>query len=421
MDGADKSRRRLFFSGTVDAPMKSTTMFDGPFIAIPRWARERIAAAKKGSALEVLCSLVDMMNIRTKCVNATIPQIAERANLSVETTKRMLRWLEKEGIIHTTRSGGQSANQYHIQYKSMGSPMTPQGVTHDPIDLYDPTTYGVTHDPTNTPKKGTLPAEMSPHRETYSTSIKHESIKKTAGSQKVSPKMILGSDSEVPKVTTNIAHTTINDLTNQFIHHRSNVMRVYPASDVSILRKTIKTLLKSGLSAQTIQKMIDNYLTDSYFSSYNNPILGFASKKIQKILIERVTAAVTSEDPVVMLLLADFDRGSLDIPWPHVQDSYLRTGLTTRCLETLYRYPELVVQVVYHWAGDFQNPEFLSDLSTLDALVKNQLGKETHDLTELLSKLEYVVIPKSLLRGNVRDSAGTIVSAIYQYRRDSRV
>jgi predicted transcriptional regulator len=401
--------------------MKSTPMFDGPFLAIPRWARIRIAKAKKGAALEILCTLVDLMNIRTKVTTATVQQIAEHTNLSCETTKRMLHWLEQEGVVKVTRSGGKNVNQYHIQYKFMGSPMTPQGVTHDPIDLPDTQKYGVTHDPINTPKNTDLPAEMSLHRETYSTSIKNKSIKKAGDSQKVGPNMIIGSDPESTKTVSKISNTVINDLTNQFIHHRSNVMRVYPPTDVGILRRTFKTLLKSGLAANTIQKMIDNFLNDSRFASYENPILGFASKKIQKVLIERINASVTTEDPVIMLLLSDFDRGSLDMPWDIVQDSYLRTGVTTRCLESLYRYPELVVGIIYKWAGDFKNQEFLNDLSALDALVKTQLGKETHDIESLTSTLSYLSLPKDLLTGNVRESAGTIVSAIYQYRRTMHV
>lgn len=401
-------------------------MFDGPFIAVPRWARERIAKGRKDSALDVLCALIECMDMRTKCTEVTIPQIAERAGVSKETAKRVLHWMEQEGILRVYRTGGKAPNRYSVQYRSMGSPMTPQGVTHDPIDVDALPLYGVTHDPINGAKKGHLPADTQSTIEIYNTTSTKEDIKNTDDGQGKGMSLIIGSDpnenkEEKTASQRKFSSPVINDLTNHFVHHKTNVMRVYPASDVAILRRTLKLLVSSGLSPESIRKMIDQFLSDSRFSSYDNPILGFSSKKIQNLLMERVTVTVTTEDPVLSLMSSDFIRGDLDLPWSITADNNLRSAVTTRCLETLYRYPELVADTVRHWSGDFMNPDFLKALSALESLVKTGLGKETCDTNEVLQTLGFLSLPKELITGSVRDSAGTMVSAIYRHRRANRV
>lgn len=398
-------------------------MFDGPFIAVPRWARRRIAEKRNGAALEVLCALIDAMNVDKKVISMTVSDIAQSSGLSRETVKRNLLWLESEGIIKVIKGAGRTPNQYLIQYSVVGSPMSLQAKT-TAMESVGTLASRLTHEPTTEPKKCHLPAEMRSTIETLSKSISNGISIHADDRPKREPEMILGADPDRVEPTptrTTKGNPDINDLTNHFIHHKTNVMRVYKQKDVAILRRTLKTLMGSGLTTSTIRKMIDHFLLDSRFADYDNPVLGFSSKKIQNLLLTKVGGTVVAEDPVLVLMSQDFERGTLDIPWNVVSDSDLRAAVTIRCLETLYRYPDLIAEIARHWAGDFRCAEFLRDLSLLEDLVKSGLGKTTCDVQEVTQTLHYLTLPKDLLKGVVRDSAGTMVSAIYTYRRAHRV
>ena len=405
--------------------MAGSPFFDGVFLAIPKWARTRIVQAQKPAALQVLCTLVDHMNMRTKRVTLSITDIANDCLLSKETIKRTIKWLVAEGIIDSVRTGGKTS-EYLVKY-------TPTGVTHD-TSVVSPMTpvasdedlTGVTHDTSLGPENSGLAGEMLLHnRIVLGSSI--DTNREVVCDDLKGPSMILGEDPEKGAKTSPVAATgkrfkEVEVLVNRFVYSKPLCMKNFSPRDITILRRACKLMLQSGLSPDTIQEMIDVFVHDTRFQDYDNVINAFASKKIQALLLDRVTVSVNDEDPVIMLMVNDFVRpAGITLPWPVENDVQLRKIILVRCLEGLYRYPDVVASIITHWSGDFQNKEFITALSALESLIKSGLGKETPDIPQLSDTLSFMHLPKSLLAGTPRESAGNLAEAAYATRRVNRV
>ena len=340
----------------------------------------------------------------------------------------MLRWLEDEDMIRITHvGGGRKSNTYQIRYQfsgvthdpSEGSPVTPLNLTE--------TTRGVTSDPSQVPKNDDLPAKTQNTIEHIIEMVYVEPLKNVSDEKETEP-VILGSDPNHQKSPDTLTSTTkpkpnpvVKDLSWYFLNNRAIVMHKKTSRDVQILQRTMKLLLASGLTPQAIRSMTDQFFSDTRFRSYDSPVLAFSSKKIQKVLMSRISIAVQVDDPVLSLMSQDFVRDDLVLPWDSSQDSQVRTSVTSRCIETLYRYPELVAGIIRNWSGDFYSKDFLAALSDIESLVRYGLGRETINVSEVVERLSFMPLPKDLIKGTVRDSADTMVSAIYEYRRMNRV
>lgn len=355
----------------------------------------------------------------------SIPEIADASGVSKETAKRMLKWMEQEGMVEVTQGGGRTTNTYRIIYRS--------GVTHDPAGGSPMTplnlktkTRGVTHDPSKLPKNDHLPAKTQNTIE-HIIEVVHEELLENVSDEKETTPVILGSDPDhrstetVQRTTQPKANPSVKSLSWYFLNNRNIVMHKKTSKDVQILQRTMKLLLSAGLTPPVIRSMIDQFFSDTRFRSYDNPVLAFSSKKIQKVLMDRITVDVQIDDPVLALMSQDFVRGDLELPWDESADNSIRMAVTSRCLETLYRYPELVSNIIQQWPGDFRNHDFLDALSSVESLVKHGLGRETANVSEILDRLSFMPLPKDLIKGTVRDAADTMVSAIYEYRRTNRV
>jgi hypothetical protein len=409
--------------------MSNTTTFDGPFLAVPLWAVNKIAADGTPSTLQLLCAFVENMNIRTKSVTLSLAEVASMAGVSRETAKRGVRWMVFEQILSVKRPA-RTKNTYVVMYvkpSQVGSPMTHGRVTHDP-PVGAPMTHGrVTHDPSSTPKQHDLAGDMQISIENTKERNINENMKRVCDQERAS-EVILGSDPhEAPKERPSKnrqrkASPEVHALAQAFLNHRTHVMRMHPThTDVQILRRAIRLLLDSGLTPVTVRQMIDTFCADTRFSQYKNPITAFSSRKIQKLLLAKISPEVSVDNDILSLLANDFVRDGLDLAWEQDCDDDLRKAITSRAMEAVYRYPEVVAEIAQHWSGDFKSPDFLSALSSLESLIRTNIGIETADVDSLLNTLDFLTLPKCMISGQPRPAAGTIVEAIYLYRRATNV
>jgi hypothetical protein len=394
-----------------------TSAFNGPFLAIPRWAIEKVL--KNPSSLQVVCSMVDHMDIRTKQATVSVTQLCEATGLTRRTVQRAVRWLESEGVVATKMSGA-GASSYTLMYEGGASPMTQGGVTHDAGGASPMTQGGVTHDAPRGVKNGHLPGLVGNTIEVRE-SIKEESerVFDPEGGKEV----IIGGDheEEAKKERRHQIDATnkssVKPLVQRFLTHPSQFRKPKPTeAETLVLRRAIRLLLEGGMSSSSVAGLIDLFM-DSHFVQYDDNIRAFASKKIQAILIKKLQVSVIHEDPVLQYLSLDCQRGDLDLPWSPDQDQMLQNALMRRALESTFRYPELVSQVIHHWAGGFSDSAFVAALDDLESIVKHGLGMTFVDIPETAKRLTMVSLPKDLLKGTVRASPGTMVSAVYESRR----
>jgi hypothetical protein len=398
-----------------------TNAFNGPFLAIPRWAINKLL--RNPSALQVLCSMVDHMDIRTKQATVSMTQLHEATGLARRTVQRAVRWLELEGVV-TTKMSGSGASSYTLMYEGGASPMTQGGVTHDAGGASPMTQGGVTRDTPLGIKNGHLPGLVGNTIEVIE-SIKEESerVFDPEGGQD----MILGGDHEEEekkdrrRQIDDKSRSVMKPLVQRFLNHPSQFRKPKPTeADQLILRRSIRRLLDGGMSPKSVADLIDLFM-ESHFVQYEDNIRAFSSKKIQTILLKKLSVSVTHEDPVLQYLSMDCQRGDLELPWSSEHDTALQTALMRRSLESTFRYPELVAKIIRYWSGSFTDKDFLLALTALEEIVNHGLGKAFINVAESAEILTMVELPEALLNGTVRDSPGTMVSAVYESRRSPNV
>lgn len=408
-------------------PLMTTNHFDGPFLAIPVWAVEVIKDRGHPRDLQVLTGIVGCMDLRTRTTVATHDQIAKYIGVSRETVKRSLRWLGSEGIILVSRSGN-SVNQYTVQYRPR------RGVTGDlpgghgrppetPERTRQSEARGVTGDP---PKMDVSPGQTGNPQKTdiYSNrELVIRSEETPCGGGKDA--MILGGDPDIPreKPAPKKARKPRSpyELSNEFLHHpKSRSAHAYTQQDRKIMGATIKRLLASGLTPDSVSRMIDRFWADPTFSRYASPVKAFASNTVQKSLLETTEIVVVDANPVLTMMANDFTRGDVDLPWHKSADGDLGRAVMLRCMDACYRYPEVVADIAIAWNGEFTHPEFLSTLDALNDLVRWHCAQQSVDHEEVINKLSNFNLPQPLLNSTptmLRVPAGTIEEAVYNYRR----
>lgn len=415
----------------ITSPMGTSNVFGGRFIAVPEWAVAHIFEHGQPRDLQVLTCLVSMMHIHNKSAEVSIQEIADASRTSKETVKRSVKWLSEQQIITTKIRRKPKKNIYTINYtqKPIGSPMTLSN-TNSPQSIGSPMTLstpldGVTHDPI---KIDITPAQVTKSLVSREIIIiesnSNKTLKKAAGPHDKVEDMILGADvNEKPKAeepAKRKPRPEVNDLASYFVYHPRSVMTCsYSFQDMNILRRTIRLLLDAGVSRTTVRQMIDKFFSTDRMRGAESPVLMFSSKSVQSSLMETLDTVLDNTSPILSLMLNDFNREGIDLPWDSSADEALRKVIIISGMDVCYRYPELIAQVI-ELAEDFSSSSFRNQISSLNSLVKWHLGEEEADVNELKEDLVGITLPKELLaktRSTLRPAADTLVSAIYNYRR----
>lgn len=410
----------------------TTNSFQGPFLAVPVWAVDLINKHGQPRDLQVLVGLVALMDRRNKEVTASVQQISTHLGVSKETAKRSLKWLAEYGVITTRRRKNPNVNVYTVHYTDagMGSRVTLARVMDDPmvgswVTLSDGID-GVMGDPSLTPFCGVLPGGTQSSIEVLIERVLIERTERAASGEE--DQMIIGADPDesqeferAPKKKQAPAKT--NKLVSHFVSNRQAVMTAsYDQKSLIILRRTFNILMNSGLTEFTIMQMINKFFAIEKWRMSDNPALLFCSKDIQRKLMEQVDTTVEVEDPVMSLMLNDFVRETINLPWPESQDNLLKRAIIMHATEVCYRYPELVSKVIHQYPGDFANADFVNYLSALNSLVRYVNGDNQEDPTEVLNALRGFELPAELQKmskASLRPSASSISEAVYNYRRFS--
>lgn len=417
----------------LQSPM-TTNSFQGPFLAIPLWAVEVIKDYGQPRDLQVLVGLVALMDRRQREVTASVQQIADHVGVSKETTKRSLKWLSEYGVVTTRRRKNPSINVYTVHYTDaqMGSRVTLDGVMGDPIKSLDgvmgdpiDNTGGVTGDPSNSPQ--TRMAYGFPEGSIEVLNIETlliEKLERAASGE--GDEMIIGADPNDMKHEEQVKPTKApprktNRLLSHFVSNRQSIMSAnYNQRDLIILRRTFNLLTDSGLSEFTVMQMINKFLSVERWRTAENPALLFCSKEIQKELMEHIEVAISTDDPILLLMLNDFDRTGIDLQWDAAQDNLLKKAIVMRGTDICYRYPEVVSALAMQYKGDFGNENFVNGVTTLNSLIRFITGEEQEDPTVALNSLRGFPLPDELLKMSkslLRSPASSITEAVYNYRR----
>lgn len=239
--------------------------------------------------------------------------------------------------------------------------------------------------------------------------------------------MILGSDPDgehqepTPKAVKKRAPRSTYELADLFMYHPKSLMsRSYTQRDRVILMSTMKKLTENGVTRSTISRMINRFWTHPSFPSYSNHIEAFASRAVQKTLMEDVVIRVEDTNPVLNLMANDFERGDVELPWNPSADQQLAKVVMMRCMDACYRYPEVVADIARLWDGNFDDAEFLATIDALNSLVRWHASNESIEHDAVFSLLECVSLPSELRSDDptmLRPPAGTIGEAVYNYRR----
>lgn len=423
--------------------MGVSNVFGGRFLAIPAWSVTHIAQQGHPSDLQVLAGLVETMNVRTKLVNVSIVKLAETTNLSKETVKRSVKWLTDHHVISVMTRSKSSGNTYRINYeqKIVGSWVTHRRVMDDPSVgswvTHHEDTGRVMGDPSKMPETEEFPREsdeMQTPRIIELLDNEKEKLKRVVTDDGKVVDMILGSDPEEVKPEPSVGRKRadgrktrpeVNDLAGYFVYHPKSVMTCsYTHQDMNILRRSIRLLLDGGLTRTSIRQMIDKFFSNEKFASAESPVLTFSSKSIQQGLMSATGIQLdTDTDPILMFMINDFTRGDLELPWISTADKVLREVIIMHGMEICYRYPELIAEIIRHYADDFGNPELRDSLDALNSLVRWHTGEEDGDPENLRYSIPSINLPKELQSNNkstLRPASDTIASAIYTYRRMTR-
>ena len=401
-------------------------------MAIPVWAVELITKHGQPRDLQVLVGLVGLMDRRNREVTASVTQIASHVGMSRETVKRSLRWLGEYGVTTVRRRKNPTINVYTVHYTDagLGSRVTHTRVMGDPplgsrVTHLEGSTR-VTGDPSDSPETRKPQGFPGSSIEVYIERVIIDEIERAASGEEV--EMIFGSNEDYVDPDKAVApqkkkRSTVNHLVSHFVHNRQTVMGgSYSAKDLTILRATLRTLKDSGLTDFTITQMISKFFSVTRWRESEHVILLFAKKDIQSKLLAEIESSVEVDDPVLQLLLSDFDREGIEVPWSKQHDAILKRAVIMRGTDICYRYPEIISALAKKYSGNFNNDDFVNTLTALNSLVRVITGEEQGEISELLESIEGIQLPEELRNGTeklLRPMASSLVEAVYNYRRNS--
>jgi len=417
--------------------MRRTTAFSGPFLALPLWAVDQMLTSGEHQHLPVLTALVALCDVHDHTCQKTVGEIAMRAAVSERTAQRSLRWLSDNGVVSVSKDSGRAVPVYKVHYSDVTkvtprvTAVTPLRVTRmSPLPRRIMKSRVTPVSPSNTPQ--TLIPQGNPEfpievwASTTVVGTKEVGGIGTYGPCASAPEatMILGADPHEERPAPPAKKPSdVNALVSHFVNHPQVVMsRSYPSSEVAMLRKSMKLLLAGGLDRKTIISMIDKFYSTDRFRESERAAFLFSNKKLQSELLASIGGVVATDDPLLELMLTDFVRETVDLPWSAVYDADLRKAVVSRGLDACFRYPELVASLAYAFPGDFRNDTFISALTALNDLV---IATALNDKTakHLVDSIP-IDLPKELRTINskaLREQAGTIAEAVYRYQRGSNV
>lgn len=409
----------------------TTNLFQGPFLAIPVWAVDLITKHGQPRDLQVLVGLVGLMDRRNREVTASVTQIANHVGMSRETVKRSLKWLGEYGVITVRRRKNPTINVYTVHYTDagLGSRVTHTRVMGDPhlgsrVTHLEGSTR-VTGDPSDCPETRKPQGFPGSSIEVYIERVILDEKERAASGREV--EVIFGSNEDYVDPDKTPAKKKrdkgVNHLVSHFVHNRQVALtRSYSAKELTILRATMRTLKDSGLTDFTITQMIAKFFSVTRWRESEHIVLLFAKKDIQSKLLAEIESSVEVDDPVLQLMLSDFDREGIEVPWSKQHDAILKRAIIMRGTDICYRYPEIVSALATEYSGNFNNDDFVNTLTALNSLVRVITGEEQGDVSEILLGLEDVLLPEELRNGTeklLRPMASSLVEAVYNYRRTS--
>lgn len=381
--------------------------------------------------LQVLVGLVGLMDRRNREVTASVNQVSEHVEMSRETVKRSLKWLSEYGVITIRRRKKPNINVYTIHYTDagLGSRVTHNRVTGDPLIGSRVTHSGgsdrVMGDPIESRETQAPQGFPDTSIEVYIERVILDKKERAASGEEVD--VIFGSNEGYIDPDKEVHHkkkrSTVNHLVSYFVNNRQSAMVCnYSARDLTILRATMRTLKDSGLTDFTITQMISKFFSVTRWRDSENRVLLFCKKDIQSKLLSEIESTVEVDDPVLKLMLNDFDRSGIEVPWSKQHDSILKRLIIMRGTDICYRYPEIVASVALSYSGNFNNDNFVNKITALNSLVRVLAGEEQGELKEFLDELKGIDLPEELLNGTgkpLRPMATSLVEAVYNYRRAS--
>ena len=192
---------------------------------------------------------------------------------------------------------------------------------------------------------------------------------------------------------------------------RKNFTAAVPLTDRPAFRKHINRLLASGLDVPTLR-----WYTTVFFARFPKracPWKSFVSRDVQQVLHQehqQRLGAPSTNDPILLWILNDFERTSDLLPWDEVVDRQVQMVVLNHT-NVLLRYPELVSEVL----GDLaERPEDAEDvLGLLTDLIAIRLAKR--DKTAVVSALRSWCVPlPDCLVGTkpLREQAASLAAAV---------
>ena len=202
------------------------------------------------------------------------------------------------------------------------------------------------------------------------------------------------------------ASKPVNELTSYFTYHPEMKMsQVSGDEDKTVLNAFFSRKLKQGYTVDSLKTMINRFW-QSWGAGTQRPAYTFTSNKVQQELGKE--AEIVKGDPVLSWLLEGMpNRG------PFEDNVGMRKVILRHSVEGVYRYPEVVADIITHDDGD----EALV-LDELDNIISWKLDREdAPDRNEVyLAMLSRKAnMPPELMsksKGKVRPAFDTVTQAV---------
>lgn len=193
----------------------------------------------------------------------------------------------------------------------------------------------------------------------------------------------------------------VSSLTTYFGYHPKMTMsQVFKEEDKTALNAYFSRKLKQGVTEASMRKMIDRFWF-TWGSDTERPAFTFLSTKMQETL-SSVMEVVKNDKHLEWLLDGMPSNG------PFESSNEMRRIVTRYSVEGLFRYPEVVADIIAIDGGGEGDA-----LVDLEDLILNKLGADPQVTVDLVRLRRYADIPKELTGpGKLRPRQETVSAAI---------
>lgn len=217
-----------------------------------KWAREQIQAHPEWSTVTrfLLRELADFHRGDHETVWPSRRVLAEMMDVTERTVTRHLRLLESEGLIETTSefrdNGSQTSNRYSLRLTPPVTSDTPPLSPATPLEVSIRSSSGVLRTPSRRRAAPKVPGKASQQRAARKA---EEAIDPSND-----PRLVEGEDGFEPM--------NANELAEKFRRGTANDPTLVwnPGGSMKALVGTLYSWMETGLSASTIERMIDAYV-----------------------------------------------------------------------------------------------------------------------------------------------------------------